>query len=152
MRPSNPLWWPRKRWHNVSDGLKQQHPEVTDWYVCTCLQVKTLTVSPDSGLISKIIFKKETHVSLFEGRGQPNPVRTWRVNSGSDFSQWASEIQGGNGVTPGTVPLRSSPFSLALPTSHLPQMVQGTGAWGFAPPSCTAIWLALFFVLSLSKG
>lgn len=32
-------------------------------------------------------------------------------------------------------------------------MVQGTGAWGFAPPSCTAIWLALFFVLSLSlKG
>lgn len=32
-------------------------------------------------------------------------------------------------------------------------MVQGTGAWGFAQPSCTAIWLALFFVLSLSlKG
>lgn len=137
---------------------KRHHCKITDGYIYKCPQSWGINNFPrflSLGLSSQIVLKKETHVRADGNRADrrtsfaPGPWTHWACPYPE--SKWDSGWQ--LGLFLGLLPSKSSPpFPRPSFISHRPQRVPRTGAWGFATPSCRAIWFALFFVLSLSKG
>lgn len=121
-------------------GPKCPHSKVTGWYIHKCPKVTTFAISSELliGVLALKLFPKQKHM--------------WTCREATDSWTWpVPACKCAHGVTCLRRQRHSSLWLPSFLTSHR-HYGDGRGAAGFATPSCWAIWFALFFVVSLSKG
>lgn len=90
-------------------------------------KVKTVTIPPDLGLISKTVFKKEAWASVFERHRWPSVVCTWHVRTlGLTLAGEQVRFRLAAGVIPGTLAFEVL-LSILSCSSHFSPPTDGAG-------------------------